>query len=106
MAMKINLTCPAGTYGLAVEPWAEGEIYAVAADWAEASDPVMAYGPGGWNQQCSGPQVATYRHRPEDALRAEIRHAIATSEGIPSDEVDDDEVERIVADAVEIGDAE
>lgn len=104
MASTINLTCPAGTYGLAVEPWAKGEIYAVAANWAQASDPVLTYGGREWSQMWSGQQVATYRHRAEDALRAEIRNAIAASEGIPSDEVDDDEIEAIVSEAVEIDD--
>lgn len=104
MATLKSIRTPAGTYGLAVEPWATGEIYAVAASWAQASDPVLTYGDRGWTQQWSGQQVATYRHRAEDALRAEIRQAIAVSEGIPSGEVDDDEVEAIVADAVSIDD--
>ena len=95
-----NLTTPAGTTGLAVEPWSVGEIYAVAANWANAASPVYTYGRNGW-QQC-GRQVADFRHRPKDALAAEITEALAVSEGIPSDEVDEDEVDGIVEDAVSV----
>lgn len=97
-----NLTCPAGKSGLAVEPWSKGEIYAVCANWAQASDPILVYGPDGWSG--NGRQVADYRHRTKDALRAIIIEAIAMSEGIPSDDVDDDEVDGIVDDATEISD--
>jgi hypothetical protein len=97
-----NLTCPAGKSGLAVEPWSKGEIYAVCANWAQASDPILVYGPDGWSG--NGRQVADYRHRTKDALRAIIIEAIAVSEGIPSDDVDDDEVDGIVDDATEISD--
>lgn len=100
----INLTTPAGTCGLAVEPWSKGEIYAVAANWAQASAPVYTYGQRGWHIDRAGRQVADFRHRMRDALADEIRYAIATSEGIPSDDVDEDEVESIVGDAVEIDD--
>ncbi len=95
-----SLTCPVGTSGLAVEPWARGEIYAVAANWADASSPVMTYGYTGWVP--TGSQVADYGHRAYLVLRAEIVEAIATSVGIPSDEVDDDEVDAIISDAVEL----
>ena len=99
-----NLTCPAGKSGLAVEPWSKGEIYAVAANWAQASDPILVYGPDGWNG--NGRQVADYRHSALAALRAEIVAAIAASEGIPSDDVDDDEVTGIVDDATDISDSD
>lgn len=49
MVTKISsIWCPAGMSGLAVEPWSAGEIYAVAADWAQASSPVLVYGQDGW----------------------------------------------------------
>ena len=97
-----NLTCPAGTSGYAVEPWAAGEIYAVAANWSQASAPVYTYGANGWGLDRAGRQVADFRHRAKDALRDEITYAIATSEGIPSDEVNEDTVEAIVDEAVSI----
>lgn len=103
-ATLANLTCPAGTSGLAVEPWSKGEIYAVAADWAQASAPILVYGPDGWTQ--SGRQVADYRHRATAALRAVILDAIATSEGIASEDVDNDEVNGILADAVDVDEDE
>lgn len=99
----IDITCPAGTYGLAVEPWSKGEIYAVAADWAQASAPVYSYGKDGWCQ--IGQQVADYQHRVKDALRAQLVETIALSEGIPSDEVDEDDIDAILSDAVDIDDA-
>lgn len=95
-----RITCPAGTYGLAVEPWTPGEVYAVAADWARASSPVLSYGYDGWTH--TGRQVADYRHRPKDALRAVIMETIALSEGIPTEDVDEYEVGGILASAVEI----
>jgi hypothetical protein len=104
--MTKNIKTPAGTYGYAVEPWSKGEIYAVAADWAQASSPVYTYGPDGWDSDRAGRQVADFRHRPLAALRDEICYAIATSEGIPLDQVDDDEVEFIMAGAVEIDDSD
>ena len=94
------ITCPAGMSGLSVEPWTPGEVYAVAANWAQASAPVMSYGSDGWTH--TGRQVADYRHRPKDALRAVITEAIASSEGIPSEDVDEYEVGGILADATEI----
>ena len=97
-----SLTCPAGTSGLAVEPWSRGEIYAVSANGSQASSPILTYGPNGWSG--NGRQVADYRHNPAAALRSEIVEAIATSEGIPTDEVDDDEVDGIVDDATDISD--
>ena len=86
--------------GLAVEPWTKGEIYAVAADWAQASSPILTSIEGGWSG--NGRQVADYRHRVKDALRAIVIDAIAMSEGIASEDVDDDEVDGIVASATEI----
>ena len=106
MSKAIEVTCPAGTSGLAVEPWSKGEVYAVAANWAQASAPVYTYGMNGWGLDRCGRQVADFRHSAKAALRDEITYAIATSEGIPSADVDDDEVDGIVSDAVEIDDAE
>jgi hypothetical protein len=102
----INITCPAGTSGLAVEPWSKGEIYAVAANWSQAASEVLSYSgkADGWSG--TGRQVADYRHRAKDALRAIIVESIATSEGIPSDDVDNDDVDGIIDAAVEISDEE
>ena len=101
MKTTINVRCPQGTYGLAVEPWSRGEIYAVAANWAQASATIYAYGKRGWH--LTGRQVADYRHSPEAALRAEVIEAIASSEAIPSEDVDDDEVDHIIRNASKIG---
>ena len=102
MGKSISLTTPTGTYGLAVEPWSAGEIYGVAANWAQASAPVYTYGRNGWTP--NGRQVADYRHEPAAALADEITAAIAASDGVPSDEVDADEVNAIVSDATEVTD--
>jgi hypothetical protein len=99
-----SLTTPAGTSGLAVEPWAAGEIYAVAANWSQASAPVYCYGQTGWHLDRAGRQVADFGHIARAALVDAIVDAIAVSEGIPSDEVGADEVDRIVSDAVDITD--
>lgn len=98
-----TLTCPAGAYGLAVEPWSKGEIYAVAAKWADASAPVYFFGPAGW--QTRQYQVADFRHRPMAALELEIAEAIGASEGGPSPDADSDEVQAVVGEAVEIGES-
>lgn len=100
-----QITTPAGTTGLVCEPWTPGEIYGVAANWAQASAPIFVYGRNGWDTHPAGLQVADYRHRKTAALEAVITDAIAVSEGIPSDEVDSDEVDAIVADAVEVRDS-
>lgn len=99
MTTKLNITAPAGKYGLAVEPWSKGEIYAVAADWAQASDSIMVYGEDGWTWDEHGRQVADFRHNDRAALEAIIREAIEMG----GDEPEDAEVEAILADAVEIG---
>lgn len=78
-----NLKAPAGTSGLAIEPWAKGEIYAVAANWAQASAPVWHYGPEGWEH--SGRQVADYRHDPRPALVRELAEALEASDDDPDD---------------------
>ena len=97
--MTTNVVCPIGTSGLAVEPWGKGEIYAVAANWAQASSPVMVYGVDGWTNDDCGRQVADFRHNDRAALKSIIERAIEASGG---DEVDDDEVEAILTEAVTI----
>ena len=99
--MKTKISAPAGMYGLAVEPWSKGEIYAVAADWAQASSPVYVYGEDGWVLQCHGMQVADIRHSPRAALKLEIREAIEQSGEEPDDS---DDIEDILSDAIEIDD--
>ena len=97
-----TLTTPTGTYGLAVEPWSKGEIYAVAANWSQASAPVYFYERTGWEQRQY--QVADFGHSPTAALATEIAEAIGVSEGGPAPDTDSDEVQDIVSEAVEIGD--
>lgn len=97
-----TITTPLGTSGLAVEPWGANEIYAVAANWAQASSPVMVYGEDGWTTDEHGRQVADFRHNDRDALESVIREAIEMG----GDEPDDEEVESILNSAIEIGDAE
>lgn len=96
---SIKIETPIGTTGLAVEPWSRGEIYAVAANWAQATYPVYTYSESGWEQ--IGRQVADYRHRPRAALEAILRDAMIESGG---GEPDDDVVCAIVDKAVEIVD--
>lgn len=98
MSKNIRISTPAGTTGIAVEPWAAGEIYAVAADWAQASSQVMTYGPDGWDS--TQYQVADFRHNDRAALESIIRDAIQMG----GDEPDDDDVESIMDDAAEIDD--
>lgn len=97
--MRTQITAPTGMYGLAVEPWTKGEIYAVAADWAQASAPVVVYGEDGWTHDEHGRQVADFRHNARAALESVIREAIEMG----GDEPDDDEVDAIMDDAVDIG---
>ncbi len=96
-----KIYAPAGMTGLAVEPWTKGEIYAVAADWAQASSPVLVYGksPEGWDT--CGLQVANFRHNDRDALEMIIRQAIEMG----GDEPDADEVSGILDDAEAIEDS-
>lgn len=93
---KINLTAPEGMSGLAVEPWAKGEIYAVAADWAQASCPVRVYGRGGWKYD--GRQVADFRHRPLAALESVLIEAVSDS----GDDPDTVDIAAILATAEEL----
>lgn len=100
MTTLSTITAPAGMYGLACEPWSKGEIYAVAANWAQASCPVLVYGEDGWTHDAHGRQVADFSHRITDALEAIIREAIEYG----GDDPDDEEVAAIVADTVDITD--
>ena len=93
-----TIECPEGMYGLAVEPWGADEIYAVAANWAQASSPVRVYGERGWNCDAHGRQVADFRHNSRDALESIIRDAIRMG----GDDPDDAEVESILNSAVRI----
>lgn len=95
----INITTPDGLRGIAVEPWGAGEIYAVAANWAQASGQVYHWG----GEACDGwvPtqwQVADFCHDDRAALRSMIVEAIEMG----GDEVDDDEVDGIIDDAVDL----
>lgn len=96
------VAAPSGMSGLYVEPWSKGEIYAVAADWAQASSPVLVYGKDGWTSDECGRQVADFRHNDRAALEAVIRSAIEMG----GEEPDDDEVAGILDDATELMDAD
>lgn len=97
-----TITCPAGMTGLACEPWSKGEIYAVAANWAQASCPVRVWGYDGWELDPHGRQVADFCHRMTDALESQIREAIIAG----GDEPDDEAVAAIVAETVDIDDSD
>jgi hypothetical protein len=101
MATK-QIVCPDGMSGLMVVPWSANEIYAVAANWAQASSPVMTYADDGWEYDRCGRQVADFRHSPRAALEDVIRTAISMG----GDKPDDDEVESIIDDATDVGDAD
>lgn len=79
MGKTLRMVAPAGMTGLAVEPWAKGEVYAVAADWAQAGSPVMVYGETGWAPDSHGRQVADFRHNAREALEAVVADAVAAS---------------------------
>lgn len=98
--MTTTINAPAGMTGLSVEPWSKGEVYAVAANWAQAGSPVLSYSgkADGWGLDAHGRQVADFRHSPRAALESVIREAIEAG----GDEPDDDEVEAILDDAAEI----
>ena len=93
-----TIKAPAGKSGLVIEPWSKGEIYAVAANWAQASDPVLIYGERGWVNDTHGRQVADFRHSPEAALASYLAEAIRLSGG-DEDEAND-EAANLAADAV------
>lgn len=84
-------SAPAGTSGLVVEPWSPGEVYGVAANWAQAAAPVYFYGAGTWESRQY--QVADFRHRPADALECELRQSLLASGD------DEDEAAELVGDA-------
>ncbi len=90
-----NLTTPAGMSGLAIEPWTPGEVYAVAADWAQAAATVWSYADGRWVP--TGRQVADYRHDPRAALLRELRETLEASGDDP------DDADNLIDDATEIG---
>jgi hypothetical protein len=93
-----TLAAPLGMSGLYVEPWTKGEIYAVAANWAQAGSPVLVYGEDGWTHDEHGRQVADFRHRTRAALESIIREAIEMG----GDEPDDEEVSGILDNADEL----
>ncbi len=93
-----KIIAPVGKSGLACEPWSKGEIYAVAANWAQASDPIQVYGEDGWTWDEHGRQVADFRHNDRAALEAILREAIEAG----GDDPDDAEVDGYLAEAVSI----
>jgi hypothetical protein len=76
---------PAGTSGLVCAPWTPGEVYGVAAKWAEASAPVYSYGDDTW--QLTGRQVANYCHRPHEALTEQLAEALRASGDDPTEAI-------------------
>lgn len=98
MTKQTRIGCPAGMSGLSVEPWGAGEIYAVAADWAQASCPVVVWGDGEWVSDECGRQVADFRHNARAALKANIESAIRMG----GDKPDAEEVKSILDDAEDL----
>lgn len=86
-------SAPEGTGGLVIEPWSAGEIYGVAADWAQAASPVYFYSCSGWEQRQY--QVADFRHKKREALDCELRQAIIAGGG------DEDDAADVLDDATE-----
>jgi hypothetical protein len=85
----------AGKYGLMVK--FANEIYAVAADWRQASDGVWVYSDSEGEWIPTGRQVADYRHSARAALAQSIRDCL------DMDGFDDDiDLDAIVARAVRI----
>jgi hypothetical protein len=81
-------TAPSGTSGLAGTPWAADEVYAVAADWGQASAPVWSHNGDDWAQTMF--QVADYSHSPRAALIAELREAVRAAGDDPDEAFDFD----------------
>lgn len=81
-------TAPDGCTGMVCEPWTPGEVYGVAADWAQASCQVLVYGEDGWTGDEHGRQVADFRHNNRDALVAILAEALRMS-GDDEDEAED-----------------
>ena len=87
--------------GLTVKPWGANEIYAVAANWAQAASPVMVWGNeySGWCCDEHGRQVADFCHKPREALNSILREAILAD----GDNPDDVDIKSILDSAVRIG---
>lgn len=98
-----KVTCPAGKYGLAAEPWTPGEVYAVCANWAQASDQVLTYHEDG-HWVGTGRQVADFRHLQRAALVEILRESLVMG-GEESDEAEE-EARSLADDAWEIDDGE
>jgi len=95
-AMKQAIdSAPAGTTGFVCEPWTPGEVYGVAADWAQAAGSVYSYGEDGWNS--TGHQVADYLHSDRSALVANLAEALQMSG--ESEEDAKEEAESLAVDA-------
>jgi hypothetical protein len=93
MASKtIDVTAPKGMTGLAVELWGGGVICAVAANWAEASCPLMVYEHNGWNVEGHGRQVADVGHNPWLTLASIVAETIEMG----GDKADSDKLKEIV----------
>lgn len=90
------LIAPIGKAGLQVA-WC-GDIYAIAADFSRASDPILSWSPRHNDWVSTGMQVADYRHSNRAALRREIEQAMSMS----GDEIDEDYIESIMDDAAEV----
>lgn len=87
--MATMVTAPAGMSGLAVRVW--GDTYAVAADWSQASAPVLVRGEDGWT--CEGRQVADYGHSSDAALRRLLAETMEAS----GDEASEKRIDKIMA---------
>jgi hypothetical protein len=96
-AIETAIECaPRGTYGLLCEPWTPGEVYGVAANWAQASCTVLTYGEDGW--VATGHQVADYRHNDRAALIDVLAEQLRM--GGDDEEEAEKEAESLVDDAI------
>ncbi len=91
--MSVEMSAPDGTSGLVCEPWTPGEVYGVAADWAQAAAPVYTYGPHGWERGLY--QVADFGHDAREAMECVLRLALLACHA------DEEEAVGLLDDAVE-----
>ena len=100
-----KMTAPRGMSGLYCEPWNSGDIYAVAADWGNASSPIRVYGEDGWTLDHHGRQVADFCHSPHAALVSILAENLRMT-GTEDEDEAEDEAESLAEDAEELLDAD
>lgn len=83
-----------------VEIW--GDTYSLSADFAEASCPIDRWVEDGEFWEPTAYQVADFRHRPDEAMRAELRSSAIASGDDPIEDTDiGEEIERAISDMTE-----